>query len=159
MAEFSDAGVSADAVTVSFTKMATPAVTANTPVLLKGNAGTEFFFPSRTIETGTPTEEGTYLDFVGTYDASTDIAAGDYFISANKLYKSSGATTISGTRAYLHAKSAGVKAMLFIDDEATSIDAINGVEAENGVIYNIAGQRMNKAQKGINIVNGKKVLK
>ena len=29
----------------------------------------------------------------------------------------------------------------------------------DGVIYNIAGQRMNKLAKGINIVNGKKVIK
>jgi hypothetical protein len=26
-------------------------------------------------------------------------------------------------------------------------------------IYNLAGQRLNKMQKGINIVNGKKILK
>ena len=39
-------------------------------------------------------------------------------------------------------------------------DAISGVEAAAGdkVIFNVAGQRLNKIQKGINIVNGKKVL-
>ena len=26
-------------------------------------------------------------------------------------------------------------------------------------IYNLAGQRMNKMQKGVNIINGKKILK
>ena len=31
-------------------------------------------------------------------------------------------------------------------------------ETEEVVIYNLAGQRLNKEQKGINIVNGKKVL-
>ncbi|MBP5770569.1 MAG: hypothetical protein J6W75_04320 [Bacteroidaceae bacterium] len=38
-------------------------------------------------------------------------------------------------------------------------DAINGIEAEteNAEIFNLAGQRVNKAQKGIYIVNGKKV--
>jgi hypothetical protein len=37
---------------------------------------------------------------------------------------------------------------------------IENVEQEEGVktIYNLAGQRLTKMQKGINIVNGKKVL-
>ena len=159
VAEFSDGGASADAVTVSFTKMATPAITANTPVLLKtSTGGTSYTFNGRTVVAGTPAVEGTYLDFVGTYAASTDIASGDFFISGNGLYKSSGSTTIQGTRAYLQAKGgAPVKVMLFIDDTETSIDEIDGIEAENGVIYNLAGQRISKMQKGINIVNGKKV--
>lgn len=29
---------------------------------------------------------------------------------------------------------------------------------DNAEIFNVAGQRMNKLQRGINIVNGKKVL-
>lgn len=39
-------------------------------------------------------------------------------------------------------------------------DGISGINAENGnqTIYNIAGQRVSKAQKGLYIVNGKKVL-
>ena len=43
------------------------------------------------------------------------------------------------------------------DDLITGLDALNG-ETGNEVIYNIAGQRLAKKQKGINIVNGKKVL-
>lgn len=39
-------------------------------------------------------------------------------------------------------------------------DAIKGIEAntENGVIYNLAGQRLSKPVKGINIINGRKVV-
>jgi hypothetical protein len=37
-----------------------------------------------------------------------------------------------------------------IDNEQLTID--------NAHIYNIAGQRLTKAQKGVNIINGKKVL-
>jgi hypothetical protein len=29
----------------------------------------------------------------------------------------------------------------------------------NGPIFNLAGQRMSKQQKGVNIINGKKILK
>ena len=40
------------------------------------------------------------------------------------------------------------------------VDAINGIRtaAENAVIFNLQGQRVNKAQKGLFIVNGKKVV-
>lgn len=159
VAEFSDGGASEDAVTVSFTKMGTPAITANTPVLLKSStAGTSYSFTNRSVVTGTTTIAGTYVDFVGTYNASTTITEGNYFISGNKLWKSSGATTINGTRAYIDAKNVA-SVRLFIDDVETGIEAINGVEAENGAIYNIAGQRLGKMQKGINIVNGKKIIK
>jgi hypothetical protein len=43
---------------------------------------------------------------------------------------------------------------------ALSGDAINSISAEqtkSGVIYNMAGQRVSKATKGIFIVDGKKV--
>lgn len=43
-------------------------------------------------------------------------------------------------------------------DGGTGINAVES-QAENAVIYNIAGQRIQKFQKGINIVGGKKVLK
>ena len=43
-------------------------------------------------------------------------------------------------------------------DISTGIENINGSEDGHGTIYNIAGQRLNKTQRGINIVNGKKIL-
>ena len=158
VSEFSDGGESENAVTVNFNTMETPAITANKPVLLKGNAGTSFTFNGKLIKTGDAKVNGRYVDFVGTYAASTTVKTGDYFISGDKLYKSVGETIVKGTRAYIDARntSAGVK--LFIDDLETAIDAINGEAAEQGAIYNIAGQRVNKAQKGIYIVNGKKVV-
>ena len=40
------------------------------------------------------------------------------------------------------------------------VTGLNGLKNETGndVIYNVAGQKLNKTQKGINIVNGKKIL-
>ena len=37
--------------------------------------------------------------------------------------------------------------------------AIENAQTTDGAIYNLAGQCLSKMQKGINIVNGKKVLK
>ncbi len=57
-----------------------------------------------------------------------------------------------------YADAKGIMPNLYVKGQATGI---NGVEAENNkvqVIYNLAGQRLAKAQKGLNIINGKKVV-
>lgn len=74
---------------------------------------------------------------VGFYQATTgNIAAGKGYIEST----------------------AGIKAFYFEKENATAISSA-AAEAENAVIYNIAGQRIQKMQKGINVVNGVKVLK
>ena len=68
--------------------------------------------------------------------------------------------TIQAGKAYLDVPGVDVKAFFFAGEDATGISEIAKEEAtENGAIYNLAGQRISKMQKGINIVNGKKVLK
>ena len=149
-----------DLSTINFTKMETPALAPNKPVLLKtAKAGTEYTFQNRTVAAGEPVVAGTNFDFQGTYAASTTVAAGDYFLSADNIFQSEGKTTVKGTHAYLKAKAAGVRAELFIDGVATAIEAIDAdTEAQNGAVYNLSGQRVQKAQRGLYIVNGKKVV-
>ena len=66
-------------------------------------------------------------------------------------------STVAMDRAYVVIDSdVNVKSFVF-DENATGIEAIHNA-AEGGAIYNLAGQRLQKMQKGINIVNGKKVL-
>ena len=69
--------------------------------------------------------------------------------------------TLEAGKAYLHIPSekvAGAQSLRIAFDEAP-----DGVESpleeteEEGAIYNLAGQRLSKMQRGINIVNGKKV--
>ena len=148
-----------DLSTISFTKMETPAITPNKPVLLKtSTAGTAYTFEGRTIATALNDVVGTNFDFVGTY-ASGKIAAGDYFIGSDKLFLSDGSVNVAGTHAYLKAKAAGVKAELFIDGVATAIESIDAETAQPaGAIYNVAGQRVQKAQRGLYIMGGKKVV-
>ena len=45
------------------------------------------------------------------------------------------------------------------ENDPTAISDVKAETNADGVIYNIAGQRMSKLAKGINIVNGKKVIK
>ena len=70
---------------------------------------------------------------------------------------------IAACKAYLEINSE-IKGFVFkFDDDATGIDDIKDFNDTKNVndskaIYNLAGQRLNKMQKGINIINGKKVL-
>ena len=129
------------------------AVAAGEPVVLKGAAGFYGFVPT------TGATKATANDLMG---AAEDVeAAGNYILAKPEgepvgFYRAS-AGTIKAGKAYLGVAAPGVKAFLFDEDGATGINAVEKA-TENGPIYNIAGQRLNKMQKGINIVNGKKVL-
>ena len=98
--------------------------------------------------------------------ASDGITAdGSQYILAEKegavaFYLAQSGTTIAAGKAYIKSE-AGVKAFYFDADDATSINEelrMRNEESE-AAIYNLAGQRISKMQKGINIVGGKKILK
>ena len=108
------------------------------------------------------------VDFIPTLGATsivTDDVRKILFLGAeNTLYRpESTLSMMKGFRAYFQLKEAAdVKGyVLDFGDEATGI-----VEIENGkfknqdddVIYNVAGQRLQRTQKGVNIVSGKKVI-
>ena len=66
---------------------------------------------------------------------------------------------ISPFRAYFTGIPDGASAKLnFIDGEATGINGVNAEAATDGAIYNLAGQKVSAAYKGIVIKNGKKYL-
>ena len=68
--------------------------------------------------------------------------------------------TLGANKAYLEVpENGGVKGFKFNVDDATGLNNLDVNVNLNGTIYNLAGQRLNKPLKGINIVNGKKVLK
>ena len=68
-------------------------------------------------------------------------------------------TKISPFRAYFTGIPEGAPAKLnFIDGEATGINGVNAEAAADGAIYNLAGQKVSAAYKGIVIKNGKKYL-
>ena len=68
---------------------------------------------------------------------------------------------IPAGKAYLNTGSL-VKGFTFVfdEDDATGISLMEDgrSQMEDGAIYNLSGQRLSKAQKGINIVGGKKVV-
>ena len=73
------------------------------------------------------------------------------------FYQATAGTTIAAGKGYLEIAGSGAKAFLFEEGDATGIKGIDALN-ENSTIYNVAGQRLQKKQRGINIINGKKVL-
>ena len=66
---------------------------------------------------------------------------------------------ISPFRAYFTGIPQGASAKLNFDDEATTgITNVNAAESNDDTLYNLAGQKVNAAYKGIVIKNGKKYL-
>lgn len=68
-------------------------------------------------------------------------------------------TKISPFRAYFTGIPQGTSAKLnFDDEETTGITNVNAAESNDDTLYNLAGQKVNAAYKGIVIKNGKKYL-
>ena len=67
--------------------------------------------------------------------------------------------TIPERKAYLEIESKAKAFYGLFEDDAPAIENVNDNDNLNETIYNLAGQRINKAQKGVNIINGRKVLK
>ena len=98
--------------------------------------------------------------------SDTDVTAdGTQYILANAdngigFYKATPVTTIAAGKGYLVITGGeGVKGFYgFETDDATGINEVE-IAGNDAPIYNLAGQRIGKMQRGINIVGGKKVLK
>ncbi len=141
---------------VSLTKVTS--VAKGTPVVLK-NEGEFTLDPVADPESA----EGNLLKASdGTVEGSSSI-----FVLAKPANKEVGfyavqeGTTVAEGKAYLEVAKPGVKGFVFaFADQADGINEVNGQwSTVNGQsIFNLAGQRIQKMQKGINIVNGKKVV-
>lgn len=100
-------------------------------------------------------------------EGGANVPANSYVLAYKKsanvqaFYQTDGTVTCPQTKCYLTAPATMASAKAFFlghNGESTGIeDVFNGKNGET-VIYNTAGQRINKLQKGINIVNGHKVL-
>ena len=130
------------------------AIAASTPVVLKGT------YYNKTV--GDVLAENIANSLKGA--AADTEATGKYVLAkpeGNEVgFYLADKGTIAAGKAYLELPATEVKAFYFNGDDATGIANVNVNDNDNQTsIYNLAGQRVNKAQKGIYIVNGKKVLK
>ena len=75
------------------------------------------------------------------------------------FYRIETGTSVAAGKGYLVITGGDIKEFYGFDDDATGINNVDANVSLNEEIFNLAGQRMSKAQKGINIVNGKKVIR
>ena len=107
-------------------------------------------------------------------DTETTTIGGDYFYKLGYnnddnygwIYGASngGAFTAKAHEAWLAlsaAKARGISYFELLDFDKSAATGINGLKDSNDskeLIFNLAGQRIEKTQKGINIINGKKII-
>ena len=140
-------------------------VNANTPVIFKAaNAGTLELATSRPFKLSASTsltvEKGD-VSLVGTY-AKLSAPKGSYVLQSQNdmeaFYKvGSTQPSVLANRCYLTSAAGEVKAFAF-PGCPTAIDGLEA-DANESAIYDIAGRKVSKADKGIYIVDGKKVVK
>ena len=149
-----------DGSVVRFTELS-QTVNPNEGILLKGDANAVVTIP--VVTSGTDVDGNAFL--VNTSGAVFAAAANTTYFA---MYKNQPSLTFAkftpstlafpANKAYLKVVSGGVKALqiVFGDDEATGITVPEAEEAEEGVLYNIAGQQVTADFKGIVIKKGKK---
>ena len=81
------------------------------------------------------------------FTAEDQIKVGDKVIVYGKLVDYKGTKEMTGSSIYS------------LNGVTTGISNIKAETINDGAVYNVAGQRVNKLSKGINIVNGKKIIK
>jgi hypothetical protein len=126
-------------------------VNAGTPVVLEG------YYYNKVVKA--TTAEMPENDLKGTTEDIT--ADGSQYVLAKKddvvgFYQATEGTIAAG-KAYLTGIAAGVKAVTF--GNATSLTPTLSEEREPAAVYDLSGRRVQKATKGLYIINGKKVLK
>ena len=122
-------------------------------------------FNDVTIVNGTTTTTTTYADFVPVMNP-TLVTGGNksilFVTGGDKLTYPSSDGSIKGFRAYFKLQGdAAASARSFemsFDDETDGLKTLSNSPLKGENIYNLAAQRLQKMQRGINIVNGRKVV-
>ena len=128
-------------------------VVANTPFLTTdAKEASELTFTNKSI-VATPETLGT--NFVGVYTRTN--AQGKYGIDEKgNLHKGGAGAYVNPFHAYLNVE--GVTSVAF-DGSVTAINNIAADKVANTAVYDLSGRRVNgKLQKGLYIMNGKKVV-
>lgn len=159
---YSELGLTAYTLTVDESKNTVTAkeftgvVPAGGAVLVKGDASKAYTLTPATTEgdasfttdlqTGATTANGTQYGFT----SKSGTPAFAQVVSGQEIPTKKGYIVLNGASA--------AKYSICFGDEATGIHTIEAASAANATMYNLAGQRVDKAYKGIVIVNGKKYL-
>lgn len=159
---YSELGLTAYTLTVDETnktvtaKAFTGVVPAGKAVLVKGTPSKAYTLTPATTEgdatfatdlkTGATKADGTQYGFT----SKSGTPAFAQVVSGQEIPAKKGYIVLNSSSAAKYA--------INFDGEATGIHTIEAASAANAAMYNLAGQRVDKAYKGIVIVNGKKYL-
>lgn len=133
----------------------TKIIPANTGVII-GGAGENGF--------SVATEEGSAISTILTAAPNgieSDGTIYELLKDENMFARLQQGTSLDANTAYLRLTQSDTPKLSVVlgDDNTTSIDVIdNATGYENKAIYNLNGQRMSTVQKGVNIVDGKKII-
>ena len=135
------------------------------PYIVEAATGT-YSLSNTSILTSTATTNEGYLYGVVAAGGET-VPNGSYVLARNTktgkqgFFRTNGTVTCPQYKCYLTVPTGSTAAKeLYFDNEGatTGIEAIFGGENEEVVIYDLSGKRLNRLQKGVNIVNGHKVI-
>jgi hypothetical protein len=128
---------------------------ANTPVILLGTASTDYTI---TVKADAAAVTGNLLK--GSATTAKTLTDGEAYLLKDGKFGLCKAGELPAGKAYLPTPgSASNELIIVIDGEVTGIDKVVTRDAlENAKIYNLQGQEVKKAGKGIYIINGKKVV-
>ena len=150
------------------TEVEVSSVPAGTGVYVKGEPGTY-----KAYILGTSNTDVSENKLVGTGNTATSLTSDEtttYYVFGRQgtpkkeafyKVKTDKATNVSANKAYLKIDVPASEAKDVITVGGGETDGINAIEAAetlNGDIYNLQGQKVNHATRGIYIVNGKKVV-
>lgn len=121
-------------------------VAANTPAIIKGNIN---FSKEGYIVPEAPVAGANGL--TGTYKYIDKVTG--YYLAGNKFYNDY--ADVKPFRAYIPAPATAKPLSILVETANGIIDITDQLSAED--IYSLQGIKMNKTQKGVNIVGGKKI--
>lgn len=143
----------------AITSSSADAITADQPVMIKAAAGDYEFTAAGAVIAATPAEPVQNGLLYGVY-STTDVPTGTSYVLQKhdtevNFYKAASGQKVNAFCAYLTAN-AGAR-LSFNFDDATGIEAVKKGDVTT-TVYNLNGQSVAAPQKGLYIVNGKKVI-
>lgn len=161
-------------ITLSFNPVT--AIEANHPYIIKTTAATcPFIIENVNVvveeEPAFEVKQGRLRSYmVGTYVANSSVPKNNLFISGNKFWYSKGNTKMKAYRAFFEladiltsVEAAGAKVSFIFDGTPTSIQGVSTLTEDSNEIYSVSGMNVGKdasrLQRGVYIMNGKKVVK
>lgn len=143
---------------ITLTKIDDGIIPANTGVIIKGNEGT-------VVEFTATTTANSVTSALSANVSATTLAAGDYVLYNNNgtaEFRKVTATQLAANKAFLPASAiAGAPSLSISFDgmgNTTGISNVQKTVVEDNRIYNLNGQEVKNAGKGIFIKNGKKYI-